>query len=116
MDWKEILERDDIVGGDIEAQDSGDVYRGPIESITMKGDAVSIKSTWMAKLPGGIGSDSGWEKWHITQMSFSINFVTPQDIGDGRILFQIPGLGVTTIFPKGGSKLDPAKVRGLDLD
>jgi len=116
MEWQEIVNRDDIVGGDIEAQECGDVYRGPIESITIDGDMVIIKSAWMAKLPNGLHGSGEWEKWGITQLVFNAKFIKPQDIGSGRIFFQMPTLGVATIFPKGGSKLDPAKVKGLETD
>ena len=46
-------------------------------------------------------------------ISFERNAVKPTDIGEGRIFCTVPHLGVFTIFPKDGSKLDPAKVEGL---
>ena len=110
--WEEVLERDDIVGGDIETQEDGDVYRGPIESIEKSDDSIIIKSPWLAKMTPGEGV---WRKWNITSMSINPSHIHPQDIGNGRIFFQMPMLGGATIFPKGGSKLDPSKVEGLEV-
>ena len=112
MTWDEILKRDDLVGGDLETQEDGDVYRGPLEKIERQGDMIRFSSPWTARM---LGSQPGsWEKWHITSCSVTAD-VKPQDIGDGRICFTMPFLGHGVIFPKGGSKLDPAKVKGLEI-
>jgi hypothetical protein len=82
-------------------------YRGPLGKIELDGDSIRFTMPWCARLNGG-----EWEKWDITS-SFVTKEVEPQDIGDGRIHFSMPFLGHCTIFPKGGSKLDPFKVKGL---
>jgi len=108
--WEDVLRRDDIVGGEIETQEDGDVYRGPIESIELKNNYVSIKCAWVAKRL----EDGRWVKWHITASGVAAE-CKPNDIGDGRIQYHMPMLGMAVIFPKGGSKLDPTKVEGLAL-
>lgn len=110
MNWEEIVRREDIVGGDIETQEDGDVYRGPIKEIRLEDGYVTIKSDWMAKMEGKNGR---WRKWNITSLVFAVKMVQAQDIGEGRIFFRLHALGIGTIFPRGGSKLDPAKVEGL---
>jgi hypothetical protein len=50
MTWKQVMERDDIVGGCLEVCDGGDVYRGPVSSIKLEEGVVRIDLSWMAKL------------------------------------------------------------------
>jgi len=83
MTWEDILKRDDIVGGDIEGQESGDIYRGPISSITLENGTITIKSEWMAKMAAE--TPGVWEKWDIDSIFFDAANVKPQDIGNGRI-------------------------------
>jgi len=111
LTWEDVIKRDNIVGGDLETHEDGDVYRGPIESIELKDGYVSFKSPWIAKLDQKTGT---WEKWHITSCGITAE-IKPNDIGDGRIQFNMTILGIGIIFPKGGSKLDSAKVKDLVL-
>lgn len=109
LTWDDVLKREDLVGGDIESVEDGVAYRGPLAKIEADGDTIRFTSPWCARMNG-----SEWENWHITS-SFVTKEVPPQDIGDGRVHFSMPFLGACTIFPKGGSKLDPHKVKGLPL-
>ena len=111
MKWEDVLQRDDIVGGDLETQEDGRVYRGPISSIRIEGEMVYFRSPWTARM----NADGTWEKWHITGCGTNTKMCPPNDIGEGRVQFSMPMLGFGVIFPKGGSKLDPSKVKGLDL-
>lgn len=111
--WSELILRDDIVGGDIESQEGDDIYRGPISSIELLGNGVVVTCSWMAVMKRMSGE---WKNWHIKSFSFAAGTCRPQDIGQGRIYFRMSGLGSATIFPCGGSKLDPAKVEGLVLE
>ncbi|MFA5888638.1 MAG: hypothetical protein WCW47_01370 [Candidatus Paceibacterota bacterium] len=111
MTWEDVLRRDDIVGGDLETQEDGTYYRGPISKIELRDGLIFFESPWVARLVPG----SEWEKWQIFPFYINPTEVSPQDIGDGRIMFTMPFLGAGVIFPKGGSKLDPAKVKGLQL-
>jgi hypothetical protein len=109
--WEEIVKRDDIVGGELETQEDGEIFRGKISRIILKSDFVIIESEWVAKL------DRNTAEWKLCQnQPFPINadLIKPSDMGDGRICFTIPLLGFGVIFPKGTSTLDPAKVKGLE--
>jgi hypothetical protein len=109
LTWDQVLARTDLIGGDIESQEDGVVYRGPLSEIKVEGNSICFTSPWMARLEPGTGT---WHKWHINRCSVRKS-LPPQDIGDGRILIQMPLLGVCTIFPKGGSKLQASSVVGL---
>ncbi|MFH1246236.1 MAG: hypothetical protein V1489_00480 [Candidatus Liptonbacteria bacterium] len=103
------MKRNDIVGGDLESHENGIVYRGPIESVDEQDGCISFRVVWKARCLCGM-----WVK-HEPNVPICINkrIVFPVDIGGGRIHFAIPHVGSATIFPRGGNKLDPAKVRGL---
>lgn len=115
LTWDTVLANRALIGGDIESQEDGVAYRGPIAEIKEEGDSILFNSPWCARMNPDTGE---WEKWHITTLSVSKSMVQPQDIGDGRIFFQMPFLGVCTIFSNvmGGSKLDTRKVKGLPKD
>lgn len=108
MTWEDVLKRNDIVGGDIETQEDGVVYRGPLSGIRMEGNHVHFDSPWCARMEG-----SKWKTWPVYPCFVEKMTSPPRDIGNGRIQFNMPMLGFGVIFPKGGSKLDPAKVEGL---
>jgi len=111
MTWEEVIGRDDIVGGDMETQEDGRVFRGPISRVAMQNGCVYFHTDWSAVL-----TDEGWKKWENNGPVFiNVSAAIPQDIGDGRVRFNIPFLGFAVIYPKGGSKLDPGKVAGLNL-
>jgi len=111
LTWEDVVNRDDFIGGELEIADGGEVFRGPISSIEIKEDGlVYIRSPWVARKD----PDSGeWNKWPNGPVMLNPKFISPHDIGSGRIFFTMPSLGQGTIFPKGGSKLDPSKVKGL---
>lgn len=107
MEWEDVLKRKDIIGGDIETQEDGVIFRGPISNIQIEGDQIVIDAEWIAVFENG-----AWEKSKITQLTVPAQ-IKPNCIGDGRIVFCLVGIGMATIFPEGGSKLDPSKVKGL---
>ncbi|MFZ2484464.1 MAG: hypothetical protein WAX80_02925 [Minisyncoccia bacterium] len=115
MRWEDVLKRDDIVGGDIETQEDGSIYRGPLSGIKMENGLVHFESPWIAQMEGGMGGDGKWKNWPVYPCFVDAKRSPPQDIGNGRIQFNMPFLGFGVIFPKGGSKLDPDKVEGLQL-
>ena len=112
LSWEEVLKRDDIVGGEIETQEDGAVYRGPISKIELRNGKVHFEASWMATMNPREGR---WRNWKVYPFYVDPQLSSPQDIGNGRIQFNIPFIGLGVIFPKGGSKLDPAKVEGLQL-
>ncbi len=109
MEWSDILNRKDLIGGDIETVENGIPYRGPLSKIEKEGEMIRFSSSWTAWINPQTGE---WEKWHKNDFSVNVE-VKPQDIGQGRVYFEMPYLGHCTIFPKGESKLDPKKVKGL---
>lgn len=111
--WDDVLKRKNLVGGDIESQEDGIVYRGPLTEIKDEGGVICFNSSWCARMNSSTGE---WEKWDITSSFVNKSAVRPEDIGDGRIFFRMPFLGVCTIFPKGGSRLDPGMVKGLETE
>ena len=113
MTWEEVLQRSDLVGGELETQEDGCIYRGPIGKIELKDGYLHITSPWVARLDPSSGS--GWKKWENNPFFVDAKLATPRDIGEGRIHFNVLGLGHATIFPAGGSKLDPVRVEGLSL-
>lgn len=108
--WEDILQRDDLIGGDLETQENGIIYRGPVEEIVETDGILYFRSSWVARLNPDTGE---WENWPNTTLTVSKQFINPQDLGDGRILFYMPCLGMGVLFPVGSSKLDPDKVKGL---
>lgn len=109
--WEDVLERDDLVGGGLETQEDGSVYRGPITGIEIRDGYVHISTEWTAVLPGG---QPPWRKLDNPSECFvDAELSAPRDIGEGRVHFVLPFLGHGTIFPKGGSQLDPNRVQGL---
>lgn len=107
--WESLLERNDIVGGELETYEYGEIYRGPIESISLNGVSVSFKSPWVAILNQETGV---WKNWDVTLFG-TMTVYDPIDLGDGRILLRTVRGSFSFIFLKGGTKLDPAKVKGL---
>lgn len=114
LTWKEMLERKDLIGRDIEAHESGYVFRGVLSEITLNeiNKNIEFRTLWAAQSVGRVEKkweackeDSSWSV-HVDYSYFS------QD-QDGTIEFTIPHIGSVKIYPP-GDKLDPKKVKGLD--
>jgi len=115
MTIQEFLDnKDKYIGGEAESQEDGNIYRGPIQSIEEDRNSVLIQLEWCAKMPKSEGNFE-WESWSKSFLYFDRDKVSVSDIGEDRLFFNIPPLGIMTLFPKGGSKLDPAKVKGLNI-
>ncbi|HET6747577.1 MAG TPA: hypothetical protein VFH06_05720 [Candidatus Saccharimonadales bacterium] len=121
--WTELLGRrkDDFIGGDIEHIETPEgAYRGPIVSIAIEDNKLVVTTEWTAHVEtNAVGLPTG--NWHKENREGATAFTyelmddimsLPQDIGDDRIHFQYP-FSTITLFPAGGSKLDPGKVNGL---
>lgn len=113
MTWEDVLKRKDIVGGELEVSDGKHVYRGPISKIKIEENKrVCIELSWVARKPLKLGKS--WKKWDTKRVFVSIDF-KPKDIGNGIIQFGITRKSYSLIHPKGGSRLNPAKVKGLKM-
>ncbi len=112
LTWEDVLKNENLIGGDIESQEDGYVYRGPISKIEADATRIHFVCPWMARMDMATAK---WEKWDITTASVG-NLIQPQDLGEGRVSFMMPFIGRYTIFPKGSSKLEAHKVEGLPKD
>jgi len=110
LKWTAFSRMADLVGCDIETMDNSGFYRGPIKSIVKSGNRIVITTHWMARRLG----EGLWENWHVLELSVSTYDPEPILFPNSRITIEVPCHWVGTIFLN-GSKLDPAKVNGLDL-
>jgi len=108
--WKAFLDRTDIVGGDLEMQELGSYYRGPIKEIEVRGNFLYITCEWVAEMPTVL---SDWTYLETVQpVVLNMVVVSPQDIGLDRVCFML-GTEPVVIFPVGGSKLESERVEGF---
>jgi hypothetical protein len=115
----EILAR--FVGGQAEIQNSEEnyVFRGEIEAIVIEEDELKIKFKWLGNSPL---RQIKWTKSTKLDYAISLAVCGAHDIGAGsegggsriRIDAQIVG-EIIALFPPDGSKLDPAKIEGLEI-
>ena len=102
-----------FAGGQLETQNDIEnyIYRCEIERAWIEDEALRVRFKWLATL----GLDY---EWHVADesldYSMSLMLISASDIGQGRIHYS-PRYGGErgTFFPPEGSKLDPAKVIGL---
>lgn len=115
MDSK-LLEK--YVGGQMEIQNQGQKYlfRGEVEVIIAEDDQVLVKFAWLARGEGFPPVPQRWVKTDRLGFAMNLLLYIPSDIGDDRLCFNSSLSGeLVVLYPRGGSKLDPAKVRGLTL-
>jgi len=117
---KEVLSR--YVGGQLEIQNQqgGYLYRGEVAEVTVEGEGdraeVKVKFAWVAKGEGYPPWPERWVKYDDLDYGVSLIIASASEIGDDRLCLNIPITGeLAVFFPPNGSKLDPAKVEGLDL-
>ncbi len=107
-----------FAGGDMEIQNPGEDYlfRGPVETATVEGGEVRVRFKWLAKNDGGPSNPTPtWTKDDRPDYAASLEIYAVSDIGDGRICLNSSIVGETVVlFPPGGSRLDPSRVKGLE--
>ena len=100
------------------------IYRGEIESIDVAEDELRVKFVWLAKGEGFPPILYRWVKDDNLDYSINLSICVASDIGPNdddvsginRICVDCQIVGETIIlYPPDGSKLDPAKVEGLEL-
>lgn len=116
-----------FVGGQLEAQNMKEhyLYRGEIAEIevtegTSFGDRpadecgdLKIKLAWMAKM----AKMGEWKADSNLDYSASLIIYSASEISDGCIFLSGMFTGENVaLFPKGGSRLEPEKVKGLRFD
>jgi hypothetical protein len=107
----------EYVGGQIEIQNPGEgyMYRGDIKIIDIKDGELTVTTSWLAKGIGSLPIPRGWVKAENKPYVISLEIYSVSEIGDNRLCLNSPFVGETTVlFPKGGSRLEPSKVAGLE--
>ena len=115
-----------FIGGQIEVQnqDEGYLYRGEIKTVVVEDNELRVALNWMAKGEGYPPIPTGWVADERLVYAASLEIYTVSNIGpsgeevggDDRICLNSPIVGeLTILYPANGSKLDPAKVKGLNL-
>ncbi len=112
--WKEVLQKPNIAGGEIEIQEHGKAYRGPIKRITTKDDEVFFHLLWCGHydITTSTWTVAPYEMATILKMSAT----TVTEESDGRLTIKNPEIVAGIIFPEGGDKLDPNIIEGLNLN
>jgi hypothetical protein len=115
-----------FIGGQVEIQNlaEGYIYHGEIETAVVENKELRLTLNWMAKgegyppLPNAWVADDNLD-YAASLDIYSVNNIGPSgdEVGGGNRLFlssEITGERVA-LYPADGSKLDPAKVRGLQV-
>ncbi len=110
--WEMIAARTDLIGGDCESREDGDVYRGPLKRIFIEESQVTFEMSWSATRPDD--SDQ-WIVHHVHTFFTDIEGTRSTIDSNGKVDFFMKFLGPVVIFPKGQNNLDPATVKGLKL-
>lgn len=111
-----------FVGGQIEVQNQGEgyIFRGEIASVVVENNEFRATCVWLAKGVGTIPAIERWVKDDNLDYAASLEIYSVSDIGPGteggnRLCLQSGIVGETVVlFPPDGSKLDRAKVEGLE--
>lgn len=100
------------VGGQLETWDlDKTVHRGEIGFITLVEGDVHIKLKWFARLEI---NPTKWVRTETLDYAIDPSTFIFTDIGEGRLIaHHILTPEYATLFPLGGSALDPACVEGL---
>ncbi len=107
---------------EIQNQEEGYLYRGEVETIAVVDNALRVKFAWLAKGEGFPPIPKRWVKDDQLDYTASLEIYSASDIGssggevggDSRIRLSSFTVGETVVlYPPNGSKLDRAKVEGL---
>ena len=117
-----------FIGGQMEIQNEheGYMFRGEIKTIAVENNELRVKFAWLAKGEGYPPFPKKWVNEDNLDYRASLEIYSASDIGpgstddgiegDNRLCFSSQIVGETAVlFPPNGSKLDPAKVEGLQL-
>ena len=117
------MELDSIVlekyhGGQMEVQNPVEkyLYRGEIESITVEENELRVKYAWVARGEGYPPLPNKWVKDSHVNYNASLEIYSVKDEGNRIIMQSHITNEIVVLFPRGGSRLDPKKVKGLSLE
>ncbi len=115
-----------FIGGQFEVQNTDEkyIYRGEIKTAEVVGGELSMTFSWMARGEGFPPIPTGWvNESNLTyEASLGDYAYIASDIGpgreggDNRLCIHSTLIGELGVFyPPNGSKLDPTRVKGLEL-
>lgn len=106
----------EFVGGQLEIQNQieGYIYRGEVAEVGLANDELQVQFKWFAK-GDSLPLPTEWTNQDNTPYGVSLITASPSDIGEGRIAINTGFVSneMLVFYPPDGSKLDPAKVKGL---
>ena len=114
-----------IIGGPVKIQNAADRYlfRGEINELIVRGGELRAKFNWLARAQGFPAAVKGWIKEDLQTYAASLEIYTISNIGpsgggmgggDRWCLTSFIAGETVTLYPMNGSRLDPARVIGLD--
>lgn len=113
-------------GGQMEIQNEGEgyLYRGEVATIVVENNEVRVKFAWLAKGEGFPPVPHRWVSNDRLDYAASLEIYSVSNIGrssdevgggDRLCLYSSIVRETAVLYPPDGSKLDPARVEGLQL-
>ena len=109
---------DKYVGGQMEIQNQIEeyIYRGEVAKVDVVGEELKVEFAWMAK---GVGYPLPARWVNDENKTYGVNLMTASANEDdlNRLIINTGFISneLIVFFPPDGSKLDPAKIEGLQL-
>ena len=106
------------IGGQMEIQNEveGYIFRGEVKMIAVENGSLKVGFAWLAK-GDSFPLPTKWRSDENLDYAANLELYDISDIGDERLGLQSSIVGeFAVLFPPDGSKLDPAKVEGLQLN
>ena len=118
--WEFYLAAHEYRGGEFQITELPHECRGPVASIRISRTELRIRAEWLAMQP----SPGRWQSitppmgfvWHfpIETSDRALATMIVDEGEDGRLDFEIPGMGTYALLPAGSpARLRAAQVRGL---
>ena len=102
---------------EIQNQNEGYLFRGEVATIVVEDNELRVKFVWLAKGEGFPPLPKRWVKDDKLDYCANLEIYHASDLGDGRLALHSPIVGeLSVLFPPNGSKLEPAKVAGLQIE
>lgn len=103
--WSDLLAKIELVGCDIQMQEAGRYYRGPISAVEQESGHVHFWTSWLASRPTS-GDDSDWVEERSTPdilCGGATEYISGPhlDYSDDSIYFSLPYLGTAKIYLRG---------------
>ena len=100
---------------EVQNQGEGYLYRGEIETIEVYHGSLTVSLAWNAKEEGYPVPTGRWMVHEDLDFAVTLEFCSVTESGK-RMVIQNTGIGeIATLFPKGGSRLNPNQVEGMQL-